>query len=173
MMKAMLARKKMEEEMEKNTLVDITYCVTDDDRALWDIFEERTVLLGEELGGYGDNDIRSNNDEQEIVLQTYTVDIAAVAENRRCPMLKEQMMVQFVCENCNKVARDVDPPRSQCSRCWVVVAYCSLECQEDGQTVTYSANMMKLSLFLNHDSGVDSDGSTFSTSMQYNTVYQI
>ena len=61
-MKAMLARKKMEEEMEKNTLVDITYCVTDDDRALWDIFEERTVLLGEELGGYGDNDIRSNND---------------------------------------------------------------------------------------------------------------
>ena len=128
-MKAMLARKKMEEEMEKNTLVDITYCVTDDDRALWDIFEERTVLLDEELGGYGDNDIRSNNDEQEIVLQTYTVDIAAVAENRRCPMLKEQMMVQFVCENCNKVARDVDPPRSQCSRCWVVVAYCSLECQ--------------------------------------------
>ena len=123
-MKAMLAKKKMEEEME-NTFHLL------DDRALWDMpdrnFEERTVLLDEELGGYVDNDIRSN--KQEIVLQTYPVDIAAVAENRRCPMLNEQMMVQFVCENCNKVARDVDPPRSQCSRCWVVVAYCSLECQ--------------------------------------------
>ena len=104
-----------------------------DDRALWDMpdrnFEERTVLLDEELGGYVDNDIRSNNDEQEIVLQTYPVDIAAVAENRRCPMLNEQMMVQFVCENCNKVARDVEVLRGQCSRCRVVVAYCCLECQ--------------------------------------------
>ena len=125
-MKAMLAKKKMEEEME-NTFHLL------DDRALWDMpdrnFEERTVLLDEELGGYVDNDIRSNNDEQEIVLQTYTVDIAAVAENRRCPMLKEQMMVQFVCENCNKVARDVEVLRGQCSRCRAVVAYCSLECQ--------------------------------------------
>ena len=104
-----------------------------DDRALWDMpdrnFEERTVLLDEELGGYVDNDIRSNNDEQEIVLQTYPVDIAAVAENRRCPMLNEQMMVQFVCENCNKVARDVEVLQGQCSRCRAVVAYCSLECQ--------------------------------------------
>ena len=125
-MKAMLAKKKMEEEME-NTFHLL------DDRALWDMpdrnFEERTVLLDEELGGYVDNDIRSNNDEQEIVLQTYAVDIAAVAENRRCPMLNEQMMVQFVCENCNKVARDVEVLQGQCSRCRVVVAYCSLECQ--------------------------------------------
>ena len=125
-MKAMLAKKKMEEEME-NTFHLL------DDRALWDMpdrnFEERTVLLDEELGGYVDNDIRSNNDEQEIVLQTYPVDIAAVAENRRCPMLNEQMMVQFVCENCNKVARDVEVLRGQCSRCRVVVAYCCLECQ--------------------------------------------
>ena len=125
-MKAMLAKKKMEEEME-NTFHLL------DDRALWDMpdrnFEERTVLLDEELGGYVDNDIRSNNDEQEIVLQTYPVDIAAVAENRRCPMLNEQMMVQFVCENCNKVARDVEVLQGQCSRCRVVVAYCSLECQ--------------------------------------------
>ena len=125
-MKAMLAKKKMEEEME-NTFHLL------DDRALWDMpdrnFEERTVLLDEELGGYVDNDIRSNNDEQEIVLQTYPVDIAAVAENRRCPMLNEQMMVQFVCENCNKVARDVEVLRGQCSRCRAVVAYCSLECQ--------------------------------------------
>ena len=125
-MKAMLAKKKMEEEME-NTFHLL------DDRALWDMpdrnFEERTVLLDEELGGYVDNDIRSNNDEQEIVLQTYPVDIAAVAENRRCPMLNEQMMVQFVCENCNKVARDVEVLQSQCSRCRVVVPYCSLECQ--------------------------------------------
>ena len=125
-MKAMLAKKKMEEEME-NTFHLL------DDRALWDMpdrnFEERTVLLDEELGGYVDNDIRSNNDEQEIVLQTYPVDIAAVAENRRCPMLNEQMMVQFVCENCNKVARDVEVLRGQCSRCRVVVAYCCFECQ--------------------------------------------
>ena len=125
-MKAMLAKKKMEEEME-NTFHLL------DDRALWDMpdrnFEERTVLLDEELGGYVDNDIRSNNDEQEIVLQTYTVDIAAVAENRRCPMLNEQMMVQFVCENCNKVACDVEVLQGQCSRCRAVVAYCSLECQ--------------------------------------------
>ena len=125
-MKAMLAKKKMEEEME-NTFHLL------DDRALWDMpdrnFEERTVLLDEELGGYVDNDIRSNNDEQEIVLQTYAVDIAAVAENRRCPMLNEQMMVQFVCENCNKVARDVEVLQGQCSRCRAVVAYCSLECQ--------------------------------------------
>ena len=125
-MKAMLAKKKMEEEME-NTFHLL------DDRALWDMpdrnFEERTVLLDEELGGYVDNDIRSNNDEQEIVLQTYPVDIAAVAENRRCPMLNEQMMVQFVCENCNKVARDVEVLQGQCSRCRAVVAYCSLECQ--------------------------------------------
>ena len=56
--------------VDESTLVDITYCVTDDDsteRALRDMpdrkFEERTVLLDEELGGYGDNDIRSNNDK--------------------------------------------------------------------------------------------------------------
>jgi hypothetical protein len=39
-----------------------------------------------------------------------------------------RVKMQFSCENCHKTAQDVEPPISQCSRCWGV-AYCSRECQ--------------------------------------------
>jgi len=51
--------------VDESTLVDITHCVRDDDQASRDMYdrrdEEQAILLEEQLVGYGENDIRSNN----------------------------------------------------------------------------------------------------------------
>jgi hypothetical protein len=43
-------------------------------------------------------------------------------------IMSNRAKIHFSCENCNKVAQDVEPPLKQCSKC-MVAGYCSRECQ--------------------------------------------